>query len=431
MDQIKNMISATDPVHNDPSVPDAGAALRRSLTEAGVFSDSLPRNVRSLADRRSGRARLAGGLAIAAAAVTAVVLVATNLGGIATAPAPANSGIGLGTASSTPTPPATPTASATPSASATPAPEAAVGHGECTVENVRAVEGWVAEQLPSMQVSGCAGGWMALMSGEPVLWFYMARLVDGTYVADTTQPWGQIAGWLTASLNDDRLTAVEYMDREFTTKGIPLDLRKQLVGEPPAGSLAAEGIKTGGTQGVYDLQFFYPAAWKVEITPGEAPDYATYRHFTDAGGKDAITLREGEQHKPNPGGCLNDAPYKVLDSHPMPDLPFDASTSSPGTPRFVYVALTSEANDGGPVQAALGITSQLEGDEGIACVLDLSVSGPDGLDYYSFGTQRWFGGPAWGRFRFNTLEEAAAFTRTAEYQGIKTVVTSLTVVKGS
>ena len=114
MDPIKNMISATDPVHNDPSVPDGEAALRRMLAESGEFSDRLPRNVVSLADRKHRRARLAGVLTLAAAAVTAGVLVATNLGALTTAPEPAST--------VAPTAVASPTASATAPASVTPSP---------------------------------------------------------------------------------------------------------------------------------------------------------------------------------------------------------------------------------------------------------------------------------------------------------------------
>jgi hypothetical protein len=91
MDPIKNMVSAADPANNDPSVPDGEAALRRMLTAPPMFSDSLPRNVYSLADRQHRTARIAGVLTLAAVAVTACVLVATNLGSLTTAPAPASS----------------------------------------------------------------------------------------------------------------------------------------------------------------------------------------------------------------------------------------------------------------------------------------------------------------------------------------------------
>ena len=114
MDPIKNRISATDPVRNDPSVPDGAAALHRMLTEPAAFSDTGLADVASLEEvRRRRRARIAGAMTIAVAAVAAGVLVATNLGALTTAPQPASSVVA--TESQAPAgPSATPTA--TPSA---------------------------------------------------------------------------------------------------------------------------------------------------------------------------------------------------------------------------------------------------------------------------------------------------------------------------
>lgn len=88
MDPIKIMISAADPMPNDSSAQDGEAALRRMLTEPQMFSDSLPREVSSsFVDRQRRRsARLGGILTLAAVAVTAGLLVATNLGSVTTAP---------------------------------------------------------------------------------------------------------------------------------------------------------------------------------------------------------------------------------------------------------------------------------------------------------------------------------------------------------
>ena len=110
MDPIKNRISAADPVHNDPSVPDGEAALHRMLTEPAVFSDTGLAGIAPLDEaRRRRRARIAGAMTIAAAAVTAGVLVATNLGALTTAPEPASSVVA--TESSAPaSPSAAPTA---------------------------------------------------------------------------------------------------------------------------------------------------------------------------------------------------------------------------------------------------------------------------------------------------------------------------------
>ena len=53
MDPIKNRISAADPVHNDPSVPDGEAALHRMLTEPAVFSDTGLAGIAPLDEARS------------------------------------------------------------------------------------------------------------------------------------------------------------------------------------------------------------------------------------------------------------------------------------------------------------------------------------------------------------------------------------------
>src|SRR4051794_33986328 len=114
MDPIKNLISGSDPLRNDPAaVPDADAALRRGTTETPLFTDSLPANVLRFEDRKRRRARVAGVLTLAAAAVTAGVLVATNLGPLVSAPEPAGTVVpspSESTSPATPSPTATPTA---------------------------------------------------------------------------------------------------------------------------------------------------------------------------------------------------------------------------------------------------------------------------------------------------------------------------------
>lgn len=118
MDPIKNRISATDPVRNDPSVPEGAAALHRMLTEPAAFSDTGLADVVPLDEvRRRRRARIAGAMTIAVAAVAAGVLVVTNLGALTTAPEPASSVVATESSA-----PASPSATPTASPSATPAP---------------------------------------------------------------------------------------------------------------------------------------------------------------------------------------------------------------------------------------------------------------------------------------------------------------------
>ncbi|MDV8146848.1 hypothetical protein [Arthrobacter sp. B10-11] len=118
MDPIKTMISATDPVRNDPSTPDGEAALRRMLADPAVFSDRLPAGGTTLEERRLRRARIAGAVTLAAAAVTAGVLAATNLGPMSSAPGPA----ATVTASEMPTPSPTATTTTAPTTAAAAAP---------------------------------------------------------------------------------------------------------------------------------------------------------------------------------------------------------------------------------------------------------------------------------------------------------------------
>ncbi|WLQ08607.1 hypothetical protein [Arthrobacter oryzae] len=172
MDPIKTMISATDPVRNDPSIPDGEAALRRAFADPAAFSDRLPAGGTTLEERRLRRARIAGGITLAAAAVTAGVLAATNLGPMTSAPEPATTV----TASETPTP--------SPTTSTTRAPAAPVAQtfifpdGHLSFDYP---EGWSVrtEQGPYLTEESKAGSVVAVVadgSGAE-----MARVQSGMY----------------------------------------------------------------------------------------------------------------------------------------------------------------------------------------------------------------------------------------------------------
>lgn len=128
MDPIKSQISAIDPLKSEPETEINGAeALNRMLSGPRVFSDTLPAGVTSLEERRARKLRIAGGLLLGAAAVTAGVLVAANFGPVSSTPAPAVTvttpePTPSASATSTPTPTATPTPTTTPSATPTPTP---------------------------------------------------------------------------------------------------------------------------------------------------------------------------------------------------------------------------------------------------------------------------------------------------------------------
>jgi hypothetical protein len=177
MDPIKSLISSSDPLRHDPAAePDAEAALRRVLSEPPMFSDSLPANVLRFEDRKRRRARLAGVLTLTAAAVTAGLLVATNLAALTSAPAPAGTVV---TSTSETAGPATPTAasSETQAATATPTPTAASATwttftdatGQATFEHPL---GWTVSEAPQtidggsyniVEVKNAAGKTMAML----------------------------------------------------------------------------------------------------------------------------------------------------------------------------------------------------------------------------------------------------------------------------
>ncbi|WP_181038618.1 hypothetical protein [Arthrobacter sp. ZGTC131] len=161
MDPIKSLISGSDPLRHDPAaVPDAEVAVRRVLNDAPMFSDSLSANVLRFEDRKRRRARMAGVLTLAAVAVTAGVLVATNLGPLVSAPEPARTVVPSpveSTVPATPTPTVTPSATraatATPTPTPTPTPPAAAltwttftdATGQATFEHPL---GWTMSEAP-------------------------------------------------------------------------------------------------------------------------------------------------------------------------------------------------------------------------------------------------------------------------------------------
>ncbi|MCX2748026.1 hypothetical protein OOZ51_09360 [Arthrobacter sp. MI7-26] len=419
-------------------MPDAEAALARVLAAPAGGADKLPPNVRSLAAaRRLRNARIAGLLTMAAAAVTAGVLVATHLGSISAVPVPAGTSTIAPSASPTATASAagtaSPTATATASSAATPSSLAAVGHGECTIENLTGAMTSLERLKPVLRLVGCKAGWMSIMAPapsdnpnpEPGDWFWIARLVNGTYVQETS-----LVNWAAAASNNDRLTAEQFMDKAFVNSGIPVELRTALVGSPEPGSLAALGIKTYEDRSTgYKVSFNYPAAWQLGDPGSLSLTSGPGTALTDSNGQSMARLALGETNDWSLSSCLNKAPYKILDSQPMPGLPVDPALPGQGTPRFVFVAMTSAANDGGPVQAGIGITNRIAGQDGIGCVLDLAVAGPGPLKFFSFTDRRPLGGPTWGLYKFKTMDEAAAFTQTQGYKDFKAVITSLTITK--
>jgi hypothetical protein len=169
------------------------------------------------------------------------------------APAPA------GTTEATPSQGATTEAVTSPSASPTATNPAALATGgvPCTVDNIDQLfqtQAPAIKPIPEAEqhyytVLGCAEGWLvyeisddgsrALQLDGGNAWYHVARLQDGRFLFDVSAPWSTVFNWKFQALNNDvslngrRVTAQEAMDQEFALKGIPVELRPQLVGEGP------------------------------------------------------------------------------------------------------------------------------------------------------------------------------------------------------
>lgn len=177
MDPIQKLISGADPLRYDTAeAPDAETALRGVLNGALMFSDSLPANLLRFEERRRRRARLAGVLTLTAAAVTAGMLVATNLGALVSSPAPAGP---VAPTASEATPAVSPTPAASRTAASTPTPTRPTaaawtsftdGTGQATFEHP---PGWTVSEAPqktqlgafnTVEVKNPAGKTMATLS---------------------------------------------------------------------------------------------------------------------------------------------------------------------------------------------------------------------------------------------------------------------------
>ena len=247
MDRIEQLMKDAKP---RVGVPDTapGSASARSI----VFSTD-PNVVRRAGrtPRRRFGVRAAAATLVAAAAVVGAVIVGGNLM-LQPAPGPAQTG------TTTPTPPAGPAPSApdapTPAASqaGTSAGALSTGGVDCTMANVdqqrndqeRAIKAIPAGEQAYYTVLGCADGWLAYSISDDGVralqldggnaWYLVAKLQNGRFLSDFRQEWSSVFTWEFQALNNQGLTAQQAMDKEFAAKGIPVELRPQLVGNGPA-----------------------------------------------------------------------------------------------------------------------------------------------------------------------------------------------------
>lgn len=245
MDRIEQLMKDAKP---HMGVPDAtpGSDSARSM----VFSTDpnvVPRAGRAPA-RRIGVRTVAASV-VAAAAVVGAVIIGGNLM-LQPAPGPAQTGTPAPSASPTPSAPDAPTPAA--SQAGTSAGALSTGGVECTLANVdqqrndqqRAITPIPAAEQAYYTVLGCADGWLAYSISDDGVralqldggnaWFKMAKLQNGRFLCDVRQEWSSVFTWEFQALNNQGLTPQQAMDKEFAEKGIPVDLRPQLVGDGPA-----------------------------------------------------------------------------------------------------------------------------------------------------------------------------------------------------
>ncbi|BCW66539.1 hypothetical protein NicSoilB4_13020 [Arthrobacter sp. NicSoilB4] len=239
MDRIEQLMKDAKPRVGVPgSAPGSRAA--RSI----VYSTDP--NVVRLAGRTPARrtaARTAVATALAAAAVVGAVVLGGNLMP-QPAPGPAQTG--------SPTPASPSPSAAAPTATPTQTSALSTGGVACTPANIDQLRNDQQRTItpipPAEQgyytVLGCADGWLAYSisdDGARTLrldggnaWFRLARLEDGRFLWDVRQEWATVFNWEFQATNNQGLTPQQAMDKEFATKGIPVELRPRLVGEGPA-----------------------------------------------------------------------------------------------------------------------------------------------------------------------------------------------------
>ncbi|WP_457949442.1 hypothetical protein ACTAQI_02935 [Pseudarthrobacter sp. alpha12b] len=200
--------------------------------------------------------RTAAATVLAAAAVAGAVVVGGTIMP-QPVPGPARTGTAPATTagpSATPSPPSSaglPVAASTaPAGNGAATPE--TGGVACTMANVdlqrsdqqRAILPIPAAEQKYYTVLGCAEGWLAFsISDEGAraqqldggnAWYQLAKLQDGRFLCDFRQIYSSVFNWEFQAMNNQGLTPQQAMDKEFEQKGIPVELRQELVGDGPA-----------------------------------------------------------------------------------------------------------------------------------------------------------------------------------------------------
>lgn len=169
------------------------------------------------------------------------------------------------------------------------------------------------------------------------------------------------------------------------------------------------------------VSFEVPHDWSVQVMPSPGAG-ALHLEVKNPAGTLMATLNT---HITGLGGACQPAsnrPYTVLASIPMA-IPSDNTAPAAVEPRYVYRVIQGATN----FYASYGITDQSAGPDGKACLVYNTVNSQK-LGVYMFGDVLQFtsaldGSP--GLRAFTTIADAQAYMRSAEYQNIQKMVTSL------
>ncbi|WP_133162873.1 hypothetical protein [Arthrobacter glacialis] len=172
------------------------------------------------------------------------------------------------------------------------------------------------------------------------------------------------------------------------------------------------------------VSFEVPQDWSVQVLPSPGAG-ALHLEVKDPAGTLMATLNT---HITGLGGACQPAssrPYTVLASLPMV-IPSDNTAPAAVEPRYVYRVIQGATH----FFASYGLTDQSAGPDGKACLVYNTVTSKK-LGVYMFGDVLQFtsapdGSP--GLRAFATIADAQAHMRSAEYQNIQKMVTSLKVL---
>lgn len=262
MDRIEQLMKSAKP---RPTAPNEVAGRDVAYGAGPLGETEVVHLAVQAPERRTQRGRTAvrtaAATVLAAAAVAGAVYVGGTMAqrpipGPAVAPSSEPAG-SPGPDGPSATPPATdqPTATVPPSTGQPGNPGTvglSTGGVSCTPANIdqlrndqqRSILPIPAAEQRYYTVLGCAGGWLsytisdegarALQLDGGNAWFRIANLQNGRFLWDVRQPWATVLNWDFQALNNEGLTPQEAMDRDFAAKGLPVELRPQLVGEGPA-----------------------------------------------------------------------------------------------------------------------------------------------------------------------------------------------------